>query len=271
MSIQTFPMLAQGTDEWHDARRGIVTASIIGQLISVGKRTAIDVDCPTCSATAGNECMSARTNAPIKTKHPERAQAARDGSQELILEPARNDAARAIILRLAGERMNGWTEETPMNAAMWRGVEDEPRARDLYNDRIAPVEEIGFMRRDDLGGPLGYSPDGLVGHDGLIEIKSRAPKSQIETILAGHPPIFNMPQLQCGLLVSGREWIDYISYAGGMHMWVHRVRPDDRWFDAIKATIRYAEAAIQETCRQYADLTEGLILTERITEQEITL
>jgi hypothetical protein len=42
-----------------------------------------------------------------------------------------------------------------------------------------------------------------------------------------------MAQLQCGLLVSGRKWIDYVSYCGGMPLYVKRVEPDERWFDAI--------------------------------------
>jgi hypothetical protein len=82
------------------------------------------------------------------------------------------------------------------------------------------------MVRDDWGFSLGYSPDGLVGDDGLIEVKCRRQKKHLQTILADEVPPENMAQLQCGLLVSGREWIDYVSYCGGMPMYVKRVYPD---------------------------------------------
>ena len=63
------------------------------------------------------------------------------------------------------------------------------------------------MVRTEPGWKLGYSPDGLVGDDGLIEVKSRRAKKQLQTILSGQVPAENMPQLQAGLLVSGRSWI----------------------------------------------------------------
>jgi hypothetical protein len=120
---------------------------------------------------------------------------------------------------------------------MLRGIEDEPRAVEVYSEHFAPVTTVGFMVRDDWGFSIGYSPDGLVGDDGLIEVKSRRAKKHLTTILADEVPVENMAQLQCGLLVSGREWIDYVSYCGGMPLYVKRVEPDQRWFDAITAAV----------------------------------
>ena len=73
-----------------------------------------------------------------------------------------------------------------------------------------------------------------------------------------------MAQLQAGLLVSGREWIDYVSWCGGMPMHVIRVHPDPRWFDAITAAVEAAEAAIAGHLERYADLTAGRPTTDRI-------
>ena len=72
---------------------------------------------------------------------------------------------------------------------------------------------------------LGYSPDGLVGKDGLVEVKSRRQKAQVLTVVSGEVPAANMAQLQAGLFVSGRDWIDYISFSGGMHLFPIRVYP----------------------------------------------
>ena len=147
---------------------------------------------------------------------------------------------------------------------MWRGVEDEPRARDAYREHRAPVDEMGFLVREVHGLRVGYSPDGLVGDDGLIEIKSRAPKTQVATVLAGEVPAENMAQLQCGLWVTGRAWIDYISYAGGMALWVERVYPDPRWQKAILAVAREFEASVTAITTTYTERTAGLPMTERL-------
>lgn len=151
-----------------------------------------------------------------------------------------------------------------MSSDMWRGVMDEPIARAHYAEHHAPVIETGFMVLERDGVRLGYSPDGLVGGDGLIEIKSRRAKTHLTTILTDTVPAANMAQLQCGLLVSGREWIDYVSWCGGMPMHVIRVHPDQRWFDAITAAVEAAEVAIRTHLDHYADRIAGRPATERI-------
>ena len=120
------------------------------------------------------------------------------------------------------------------------------------------------MVRDDWGFSIGYSPDGLVGEDGLIEVKSRAPKKHLATILADEVPPECMAQIQCGLLVSGREWCDYLSYCGGMPMWPKRVYPDPMWFGAIIAAVTNFEAAVADITNTYREAVAGLPATERI-------
>jgi predicted phage-related endonuclease len=127
------------------------------------------------------------------------------------------------------------------------------------------------MVEDRWGFKIGYSPDGLVGDDGLIEVKSRRAKIQLATIVADEVPLENMAQMQCGLLVSGREWIDYVSYCGGMPMYVKRVYPQEKWFDAITAAVTAFEEDVAGMIRVYTDATAGLHTTERTIEQEITI
>lgn len=270
MTLTIIPNLIQGSDEWHAARRGIVTASVVGNLITTSRLTAADYDCPDCGAVAKDPCQSkVKKGAVIKTLHTGRAEVARRSPSPIVFETASNDISRSLTLVLAAERITGWTEPTFMNAAMERGVADEPIARDIYSEHYAPVSEVGFMVEDKWGFPLGYSPDGLVGETGLIEIKSRAPKAQLATVLAGHPPAETMAQLQCGLLVSGREWLDYISFAGGMPMYVKRVYPDQRWFEAIINAVRAFEDNAREMIAIYQDAVAGLQPTERTFDQDI--
>jgi predicted phage-related endonuclease len=127
------------------------------------------------------------------------------------------------------------------------------------------------MVRDDWGFQIGYSPDGLVGDDGLIECKSRRAKKQLQTIVDDEVPAENMAQLQCGLLVSGRAWIDYVSYCGGMPLYVKTVYPDPEWFEAIVAAVTSFELAASLMTQQYRDATKGLPMTERVVEMEMVI
>lgn len=265
MTLRIYPQLEQRSDEWFDQRRGLVTASVVGQLITTRRLTAIDYDCPKCGVAAKDPCVSLRANAtPIKTLHPERAEYAKRQPSPIIIEPASNDTSRSLTMLLAAERITGYTEPTYVNDDMQRGIDEEPRARDTYTECYAPVAETGLMVRDDWGFRLGYSPDGLVGDDGLIEVKSPRQKGHLTTILADGVPIEHMPQLQCGLLVSGRKWCDFISWHGGMPMLVRRVYPQQKWFDAIIGAARAFEENVAEIRREYDERTEGLPMTERL-------
>ncbi|HEY9371489.1 lambda exonuclease family protein [Streptomyces sp.] len=217
MSLHTYADLEQRSDEWLDVRRGIVTASVIGQLITPKK-----------------------------------------------LETASNDYSRALTLQLVAERITGWTEEPYVSHDMMRGKLDEPVARGIYAEHYAPVTEVGFMVNDDHGFRIGFSPDGLVGDDGLIEIKSRRPKAHVATVVAGEVPAECMPQIQCGLLVSGRQWCDYVSFCGGMPLWRKRVEPTPAWFDAILAAVESFEQSAAEMVATYQAAVAGLPATERI-------
>ena len=72
------------------------------------------------------------------------------------------------------------------------------------------------------------------GNVGLIEVKSRKAKKQIATFLEDAVPLENLAQIHFGLMVSGREWCDYLSWSGGLPMFVKRVFPDPRWVEAIQ-------------------------------------
>jgi hypothetical protein len=264
MTLTVLADLQQGSPEWHDARRGIVTASVVGKLITVGPPAASDVMCPQCGAKSGEPCLS-RTRkepTPIKTHHDDRVLAT--WNQPPIYSVADNDTSRGLTATLAAERITGWTEDTPMSSDMWRGVEAEPFARDLYSEHYAPVTECGFMLREECGLRIGYSPDGLVGDDGLIEIKAPRAKTHLRTILADEVPAHYMPQLQAGLLVSGRAWIDFVSYVGGMPLYRRRVEPDLEWFDAIANACIAFEANVERIVLDYLKRVSGMPKTERL-------
>jgi len=181
------------------------------------------------------------------------------------VKPASNDDSRGLACLLAAERVTGYVEDTYTSVDMWRGIDAEPFARDLYSKHHAPADECGFMVREfGTDFKIGYSPDGLVGDDGLIEIKAPRQKTHLATVIADEVPLHYMAQCQAALLVSGRKWIDFVSYCGGMPLWVKRVTPDQRWREAIQEAVRSAEQAIAEAAAVYTRAVEGLPVTERI-------
>ncbi|CAB4219412.1 phage_rel_nuc, putative phage-type endonuclease [uncultured Caudovirales phage] len=190
------------------------------------------------------------------------------------LKVADNDKTRAHMWELLAQRVTGHVEPHYISDDMLRGQEDEIEARLVYAKHYAEVEEIGFITNDEWGFTIGYSPDGLVGDDGLIEIKSRRQKYQIETITSQKMPDDYAIQVQTGLLVSGRKWCDFVSYSGGLHMVTIRVFPDPVIQTAIIAAATAFETKLAEKRAEYEAAIASkarLIPTERRIEQEMRL
>lgn len=187
------------------------------------------------------------------------------------LKVADNDKTRSHIYDLLAQRVTGYTEPHFESYDMERGNFDEEHARAKYSATYAPVTECGFITNDKFGFTLGYSPDGLVGDDGLIECKSRLQKWHMQTLIEyvakdQVPPDFII-QVQSGLLISEREWCDFVSYCGGMKMPVVRAYADPEIQDAIKAAAIAFEARLAEKLEIYNDLIASdarLVPTERL-------
>lgn len=190
------------------------------------------------------------------------------------LKTADNKDTRAHVWELLFQRMTGFVEPAYVSDAMLRGQSDEIYARAAYEEHYAKVVEVGFITSDRFGFTIGYSPDGLVGDDGLIECKSRGGKYQVQTIAEREVPAEYMIQLQTGLLVSGRKWIDFISYSGGLPMFVKRVESDLDMQAAIVGAAAAFEQKLAEKEVEYRASLLGmskLIPTERRTEMEMIL
>lgn len=182
------------------------------------------------------------------------------------LKLAANDKQRAHVMELTAQRISGWVEDTYINDDMLRGVEAEHFARAEYEEKYSPIKQIGFMTNDEWGFTIGYSPDGLVGEDGAWECKGPRAKRHVETILSGCVPEDHMVQLQTGLLVSGRDWIDFSSYHAGLPMVTYRVGRDERVQAVILNAAEAFEEQVQKNIDKWAAIMESdvrLIPTER--------
>lgn len=194
---------------------------------------------------------------------------------EAILTPtlkiASNEKECIHLYELLAQRITKYVEPQYVSDAMLRGLGDEIYARALYSEKYAPVTETGFVTNDEFGFVIGYSPDGLVGDDGLIEIKSRMQKYQAQTIVLNQVPAEYMLQMQTGLLVTRRAWCDFVSWCGGMPMFVKRVYPDEKYFAAIIEATTGLEQRLAQAERDYKRnvFAGGYHPTERTVEEDI--
>jgi hypothetical protein len=126
---------------------------------------------------------------------------------------------------LIGERITGESADAfEGNKHTERGHELEPKARALYLAQTdLECDQVAII----LNHGCGYSPDSLVGAEGLNEIKTKLPKFQVDIILSDAVPNEHVAQCQGGLWLSDREWIDFISYCPGMPLFIKRMYRDE--------------------------------------------
>lgn len=195
------------------------------------------------------------------------------------LKVANNDKTRAHAFELAAQRVTDFTEPHFVSDDMLRGTEDEADALSIYMDKYEPTAKAcGFVTCDFHGFLIGYSPDCIVGDDGLAEAKSRRQKFQMQVISqqieTGAPwiPPEHVLQCQTGLLVTGRQWLDYISYCSGMPMVTIRVYPDAEMHEAIVEASEAFEDRVRGIVKRYLDARQSLpriVDTERKERLEI--
>lgn len=169
-------------------------------------------------------------------------------------------ASRAnYAAQLVAERLTKTVAETFTNDAMRWGTEQEPFARAAYEFyRDADVTEVGFVEHPRIA-MSGASPDGLVGADGLVEIKAPNTATHIETLLGGAAPAKYLCQVQWQMACTGRPWCDFVSFdprlPAEMRLFVRRVERDaariNELEDAVAAFLAEVDATVAELTRIY--------------------
>jgi putative phage-type endonuclease len=153
--------------------------------------------------------------------------------------------------QIIAERLTGCVAPSFTNSAMQHGTETEPEARrayEFYVDR--DVQQVGFVAHPQIE-MAGASPDGLVGDDGLLELKCPNTATHIETLLTGRIPDKYHKQMQFQLACTGREWCDFASYDNRMpermRLFVKRVSRDAQDIGEIETAVRAFLLEIDET------------------------
>ncbi len=156
-------------------------------------------------------------------------------------------------LKLASEYYSTATKEHFTSKDTERGNELEPIARGMYElDRGVEVVEVGFIKISDY---VGCSPDGLVGDDGLIEIKSPDDIGHFRMIINGEKEIDSkyLWQVQMNLLLTDRKWADLIFYNPNFkeNMIVYRILPDKEKHEELNKGIEKGVKMLQEYKLKY--------------------
>jgi len=162
---------------------------------------------------------------------------------------------QSYLYRLAGEQITGRVEEAFSNKHTERGNTDEPRARGAYAFLTgAEVDQVTFIR----SGRTGASPDGLVGEDGMVEIKSKLARLHLALLEARRKgakgslvPSEHILQIQGGLWVAEREWTDFVSYSEGLPLFVERVYRDEKKIQEIAKAVDQFNAELDEIVAHY--------------------
>jgi putative phage-type endonuclease len=178
----------QGTPEWHELRRGKVTASRVADILAKTK-TGV-------SASRAN-----------------------------------------YLMELAIQRVTGFIEESYTNAAMQWGKDNEGTARALYEAKADVfVDQVPFIDHPTVEG-FGCSPDGLVGTDGLVEIKCPNSTTHWEYFKKNVPPQKYVIQMQAQMACTNTQWCDFVSYDPRMpersQLLIVRVARDDSFINDV--------------------------------------
>jgi putative phage-type endonuclease len=119
---------------------------------------------------------------------------------------------RKYRIQLCTERLTKKQVPSFQNAAMLWGTEQEPYARMAYAAKTgADVEQVGFIKHQKMAW-CGASPDGLIGVDGMVEIKCPESTTHLEWMEQGRVPPEHVGQIQYQLWVTGRSWNDFVSF-----------------------------------------------------------
>lgn len=143
--------------------------------------------------------------------------------------------------QLIAERLTGTVAESYTNAAMQHGTETEPEARAAYEFyQGVTVEEVAFVPHPKID-QAGCSPDGLVGSDGLVEIKCPQTATHLETLLGQAVPAKYETQMQFQMACTGRAYCDFVSYdprmPENMRLFIKRVPRDDKRIAELESEI----------------------------------
>ena len=143
-----------------------------------------------------------------------------------------------VIYKIVYERLTSDIPESYSNEWMQRGHDLEPEARAIYElETFNKVHNGGFFELTDW---IGASPDGLIGEDGLVEIKCPKYNTMIGYLLTKKVPLEYERQIQGQLYVTNRKWCAFVAYHPNLKPLIIRVEPNEEMITEIKEKLNEA-------------------------------
>jgi putative phage-type endonuclease len=145
------------------------------------------------------------------------------------------------MAQLVVERMTGVPTEFKITKPMERGTELEPIARAAYEVKTNQmVDQIAWVNHPTIEN-AGCSPDGLIGEDGLVEIKCKETHNHFESILNDEIDSDHAKQMLWQMACTGRKWCDYVCFDDrapeGLQLFVKRLHRDDEKIKTMEAEV----------------------------------
>lgn len=161
-------------------------------------------------------------------------------------------AYQNYLWQLVAERETKTVEESYVSADMERGSELEPLARAAYEVHTGTfVTQTGFWPHPEIKW-FGASPDGLVGDDGLIEIKCPRTSTHLRYRSEGKVPTKYKRQMMCQLLCTGRKWVDFVSFDNRVReskqLFIVRFEPKEKDITEMLESIQKFLQNVEKEC-----------------------
>lgn len=158
---------------------------------------------------------------------------------------------KAYHSQLVRERLLGVPEDSYCNAAMQWGIDHEAEARRAYEFHAdCDVVEVGFIDHAAIPN-AGCSPDGLIGDDGLVELKCPTPATHQDILLGKAFPDKYVKQAVWQMACTGRVYCDLVTYdprwPEAMRLFVQRIDRDDEAIAELEAEVTAFLAEVDET------------------------
>lgn len=167
-----------------------------------------------------------------------------------VLAKGQGKTRRTLLYKLAGERITGKPAENYRNGYTDRGHEAEDQALAWFEMTTeTTVDKVGFVRCNERR--VGCSPDGLIGEDGGIEIKSVAPHLLIPILESGEFPSEHRAQVQGSLWVTGRKYWECVAFFPGMPPFKVRAEREDRYIAELAVAVKEFNAELDALVARY--------------------
>jgi len=155
----------------------------------------------------------------------------------------------AYLYERAAVRITGIYKKGFQSAAMQEGHDREALSRMIYAmEQEVSVDEVGFCISD--CGRWGASPDGLIGSDGVLELKNPDAKTHVGYLIKNKLPSTYVQQVAGQLLVTERLWCDFVSYSPGLPLFILRVYRDDIFNDKLQTALVEFCNELEEVCNE---------------------